>query len=92
MDRAKWVVLKVEIVRVSVKLVRLDCYVSLLTKSKYRLKQKCTEMNTTLTTLRRQRTGAVDSTTCSAFCCTRTRRAVLMEVNDIVALFKYEGV
>lgn len=73
-------------------MVRLDAYIGLLTKSKERLEQKFTALESVLTTWRLQRTFAVDSSTPFVFCHVRTRRPRLTELDDIVDVFKDEGV
>lgn len=79
-----------EIGPASAELVRLDAYVSLLTKSKQRLEQTFTDLESVLTRWRSQQTGAVDNRTPTVFCCVRTRRPMLTEVDHIEVVFKDE--
>lgn len=91
MDRAKWIILKGEIGLASEDLFRLGAYVGLLTNFKALLEQKRTYLGNILTRWRRQRTGAVDSTTHSVVFRIRTQRLVLKEVYDIDVVFTDEG-
>lgn len=91
-DRANWVSLKGEIGLASAELVRLYTYAGLLMRCMEYLQQKCTGLESLQTKWRLQRTGAVYSSTSSAFCRVRTRCPLLKEVDDRVVVFKDERV
>lgn len=66
----------------------MDVYVGLLTKSKERFEQNCTNLESVPTKRRRQCPGEFDSSTPSVFRRVRTRCQLLTEFYDILAVFK----
>lgn len=67
-------------------------YSGLLMKSEEFLEQKNAGLESLLTTWRHQQTGALDISIPSEFCHLHTLHPVLRELQDILAVFKDEGV
>lgn len=91
-ERPKWVAVKGYLGLASAEFVLLDACVALLNNSKEFLEQKCTDLEITKTTCRLQRTFMGNGKARSLFCSTLTRQPVINDVDNILQIFKNEGI